>query len=133
MRRISRWFLIAAMLSPAVVTGCGSEQPPVCDSLASVQHSIGQLRDTNVAENGLTQLKTDLQQLGASLDELAGQASAQVAAEVQAVQAAVTQFRTSVTTARADPNTVNLGAVRQAFTAVPAAVNNLGEALAGTC
>jgi hypothetical protein len=125
--------LIAAMLSPAVAAGCGAEQAPVCASLESVQHSIQQLRDVNVAENGLSQLKTDLQQLRVHLDELTDQAAGQFSTEVQAVQAAVTQFRTTVTTARADPSAVNLAAVRTAFAAVPAAVNNLGQALAGTC
>jgi outer membrane murein-binding lipoprotein Lpp len=133
MRRITRWLVIAAMLSTSVTAGCGSEPAPVCASLASVQHSIAQLRNVTVAENGLTQLKTDLQQLRIYLDELVSQASAEFATEVQAVQAAVTQFRTSVSTARAEPTAVNLTAVRTAFTAVPDAVNGLGQALAGTC
>ena len=124
--------MIAAMLG-TTLAGCASEPAPVCASLASVQHSIAQLRNANVAENGLSQLKTDLQQLRVYLDELTTQASSQFATEVQAVQAAVTHFRASVSTARADPTAVNLAAVREAFTAVPPAVNNLGKALAGTC
>jgi membrane-bound lytic murein transglycosylase len=133
MRRITGCLVIAAMMSTTVAAGCGSEPAPVCASLASVQHSIAQLRNASVAENGLTQIKTDLQQLRVYLDELTTQASAQFATEVRAVQAAVTQFRTSVSTARTDPTAANLAAVRGAFTAVPPTVNSLGKALAGTC
>jgi hypothetical protein len=135
MRPISRWIAIALVLGALATGGCAEaeDQPPVCDSFAAVQQTIGQIKNANVAENGLSQLKTDLQKLKTDLEKLYADAAASFATQVQAIRAAADTLAASIATARADPNTTNLAAVRTALAGVPASVQALGDAMKGTC
>ncbi|GAA3351784.1 hypothetical protein GCM10020358_82810 [Amorphoplanes nipponensis] len=132
MKRIS--FPIAAV---AVVTlglgGCGTDQPPVCDSLAAVQTTMHQILNANVAENGLAPLKTHLQQLKADVTVLLTDAAAQFAPEVAGVRAAADQVSTSVATAQQNPDAAHLNEVRITLGALRSSLNGLGDAMSGTC
>jgi flagellar capping protein FliD len=126
--------IAGAVVFAALGTGaCSTDQPAVCDSFEAVQNSVDHIRNTNVAENGLIQLQTDLTQLRTNLQQLVADAQAQFASEAQAVQAAATQFSSSVTTARADPNAGNLAAVRPPMNALQTSVQALGDTMKGTC
>ena len=126
---------IAALTAAATLAigGCGTDQPPVCDSLAAVQHTMHQVRTTTVAENGLAALTTQLRQLRADVRLLLDEAGTQFAPEVAAVRAAAGQVSTSVAAARGTPDVVHLGAVRTSLGALQVSVRNLGDALSGTC
>ncbi|MEV4641449.1 hypothetical protein AB0J80_29305 [Actinoplanes sp. NPDC049548] len=113
--------------------GCGSDQPPVCDSLDAVQTTMDHVRDANVSENGLTQLETGLQQLRTDLQQLAADAKAQFAPEIDMVKNAANQFRVSVDDARAAPDAKTLAAVQATRTTLRSSVQNLGDAMSGTC
>jgi hypothetical protein len=133
MRSTSRVIAGAAVFAALGTGACSTDQPAVCDSFAAVQNSIDQIRNANVTENGLTQLRTDLTQLRTNMQQLLADAQAQFASEAQAVQAAATQFSASVATARADPNAANLSAVRPPLNALQSSVQTLGVAMSGTC
>jgi hypothetical protein len=137
MRPISKLIAIAVVLGALAIGGCaegeGEAKPPVCDSFAAVQLTIDQIQNANVAENGLSQLKTDLQKLKTELEKLYADAAAAFATQVQAVKAAADTLAASITTARADPNAANLAAVRTALAGVPASLQTLGDAMKGTC
>lgn len=113
--------------------GCGTDQPPVCDSLAAVQATMNQVRDTNVSENGLAPLKGNLQQLKLDLQQLTTDAAAQFAPEVEVVKAAANQFSASVDSARTDPDAGALASVRATLGTLQNSVRNLGDAMSGTC
>lgn len=127
-----------AVVATLGVAGCGgdssgSEQPAACESLAAVQKSMDQVQNTNVSENGLAKLKSDLQQLRTDLQQLVVDAQAQFATQVDAVKVAVDNFAQTITAARAAPNRTNLATVRSAFATVRDSVRNLGDAMASTC
>ncbi|MEV8508900.1 hypothetical protein AB0368_29275 [Actinoplanes sp. NPDC051475] len=133
MRRIPKWIAIAAVSALLGAGGCGTDQPPVCDSLAAVQATMNQVRNANVAENGLTYLETNLQQLKLDLRQLATDATAQFAPEVEVVRAAANQFSASLDTARADLDVTALAGVRATLGTLQNSVRNLGDAMSGTC
>jgi hypothetical protein len=122
---------------PATMAGggaCGTdEKPPVCDSVAAVQTSADHVRDANVSENGLTQLRTDLTQLKASLQQLYADAQAQFATETAAVKASADVLAVSLSAARAEPDASNLAAVRTAATGLQTTVRQLADTVASTC
>jgi hypothetical protein len=136
---MSKWIAIVAMFAAlgAGTSACsestGTEQPAVCDSLAAVVKSIDEVKKANVSENGLNQLRIDLQRLRANLQELYTDAQAQFATQVQAVREAVDNFADTIATARATPNAANFSTVRSAFTAVQDDVRSLSDAVAGSC
>ncbi|PRY30833.1 hypothetical protein [Pseudosporangium ferrugineum] len=126
---------IAAMTVAATlgIGGCGADPPPVCASLAAVQTTMHQIRNVNVAENGLPPLKAQLQQLRADVRQLLTDAGAQFAAEIAAVRAASEQVSESVAAARETPGVAGLASVRTALAQLQAGVRTLGDAMSGTC
>jgi uncharacterized phage infection (PIP) family protein YhgE len=126
---------IAAVTAAAslAIGGCSTDQPAVCDSLAAVQTAMNQIRNVNVSENGLGSLKPYLQQLQADVNQLLTDAAAQYAPQVQAVRTAADQVSTSVATARATPDVVNLSAARSTIGDLQASLRSLADAMSGTC
>src|SRR5690242_4493517 len=133
MRRTTA-ILAAAVLGALPVAGCGSEsQPAVCDSLAAAQLSAQHVRETNVAENGLSQLRTNLQQLRDDVQQLIAEAKSQWATQADAIRSALDQVSASVQTAKAAPNATNFSAVRATLTTLDDSVRSLGDAMRDTC
>ncbi|MEV4701749.1 hypothetical protein [Actinoplanes sp. NPDC049316] len=130
MRTFTAAVTVAAALGAG---GCGTDQPPVCDSLAAVRTTMEQVRNVNVAENGLGALKTQLQQLRTDVRRLLDDTSAQFASQAQAVRTAAEQVSASVATARETPDAAHLGAVRTSLSTLQGSVRTLGDAMSGTC
>jgi hypothetical protein len=134
MRPISR--LLAAVAVALLLGGCAEEQqdrPAVCDSYDSVQASADDLRNATISENGLSQVRTDLEELRHALVQLVDDARAQYATEVDTIEKAAADLRTAVTAARADPGPMTLSAVGDAAAWLRETVHRLGTAMADTC
>ena len=130
-RMITR--IAAVTVAASVLGGCGTDQPPVCDSLVAVQTTMHQVRNANVAENGLAPLKANLQQLKADVTLLLTEAGAQFAPQAETVRAAADQVRTSVAAAQASPDVAHLAEVRTTLGALRSSLQVLGDAMSGTC
>jgi hypothetical protein len=126
------WIAFAAAFA-ALTGGCSTDQAPVCDSLAAVQTSIDHVRDANVSENGLTQLKTDLNQLKSDLVSLRTDGQAQFPGQIEAVRAAANQLSASIAAARATPEVTTLAAVRTSMSGLQNSVRQLADAMSGSC
>ena len=125
---------IAAVTAAALVLGgCGTDQPPVCDSLVAVQTTMHQVRNANVAENGLAPLQANLRQLKADVGVLLTEASTQFGPEADMVRTAADQVSTSVAAARQSPDVAHLGEVRTTLGALRSSLQVLGDAMSGTC
>lgn len=137
MRITRKWIppaLALALLSGA--GGCSSDdaaKPPVCDSFTAAQTTVDHIRDINISENGLTQLKPYLTQLRDQLTQLYNDAKAQFAPQADQLKASVTQLGTAARTAQADPSTPNLKGVRTALASVGDSWDNLRSMMAQTC
>jgi hypothetical protein len=130
---MSRWIAVAVALATLGAGACGTDKPAVCDSFAAVQNSIEHIRNANVAENGLSQLTTDLSQLKPSLEQLYADAKTQYTAEIESLRAAVSQFSANLTTARTEPNAHNLAGAGIALAALQDSARRLADAISGTC
>jgi hypothetical protein len=98
-----------------------------------VRTSVDQVRNANVSENGLTQVRADLSGLRTNLQQLYAEAQTQFATEVAAVKTSADAFTASLTTARAAPDVRNLASVRTAIAGLRTTVQNLSDAMASTC
>lgn len=133
MTRISTRIAVVTAVATLGIGGCGTDKPPGCDSLEAVQTTMHQIRNANVAENGLTQLRTDLQQLRRDLQQLRTDAEAQFAPQVGVVKTAADQFSTSIAAARDKPDAATLSAVRTSLGALQTSIQGLRDAMSGTC
>jgi hypothetical protein len=127
---------VAAIVGLLSSAGCGADEPaapPVCASLDAVRATAEHIRNTNVSENGVGQMRTYLGQLRTDLEQLATDAAAQFGPQTQQLRAATDNLSASITTARTVPNADNLQSVRDAAGAVRANVQILRDAAAGTC
>ncbi|HYN95122.1 MAG TPA: hypothetical protein VES42_14830 [Pilimelia sp.] len=115
------------------VAGCGTDQPPVCDSLAAAQATMNHIRNANVAENGLAPLEAQLQQLNVDVSRLRADAATHLAPEFAAVKAAADQLSASLAAAREVPDAAHLSAVRTTLGAVQVSLRSLGDAMSDTC
>lgn len=113
--------------------GCGTDPPPVCDSLAAAQTTMHQIRNANVSENGLAPLKAHLQQLKVDVRLLLTDAAAQFAPQVEGVRAAADQVSTSVAKAQETPDAAQISEVRTTLGALRSSLKELGDAMSGTC
>jgi outer membrane murein-binding lipoprotein Lpp len=134
MRRIAL-LVSAAVLGVLPVAGCASDSPQaaVCDSLTAVQNSAQHVRETNVAENGLNQLRTNLIQLRTDVQQLIHNAKTQWAPQAQAIQASLDQVGSAVNAAKSAPSAAAFDAVRQALATLENSVKALGDAMRSTC
>ena len=134
MRRIAL-LVSAAVLGVLPVAGCASDSPQavVCDSLTAVQNSAQHVRETNVAENGLNQLRTNLVQLRTDVQQLIHNAKTQWAPQAQAIQSSLDQVSSAVTAAKTTPGATSFDAVRTALTGLENSVKALGDAMRSTC
>ena len=133
MRRILARITILTTLATLAIGGCSADEPPGCASLEAVQTTMRQIRNANVAENGLTQLRADLQQLRRELQQLRTDAEAQFGPQVAAVKTAADQFSTSVAAAREAPDVAHLSTVRTSLGALQTSVEGLRAAMSGSC
>jgi hypothetical protein len=133
MRRAAIPAAVVATAAAVLMTGCTSDKPPMCDSLAAVRQSADQLRTANISENGLSAVSEDLSRLKSDLAQFSADAKAQFQPQTDALKSTVDQLRSSVTNAKAAPTAASLGAVRTSLTAVGDAARDLRGAVAGTC
>jgi hypothetical protein len=126
----------AAVLAVLPAAACSSSDTPtaaVCDSLTAVQNSAQHVRETNVAENGLNQLRTDLIQLRTDVQGLIAAAKTQWAPQANAIRTSLDQLGSTVDAAKSAPSRPAFDAVRQAVAALETNVKALGDAMHGTC
>jgi hypothetical protein len=127
--------IVTVVAATAFLGGCAGEEqrPAVCDSYDAVQASADDLRNANISENGLSQVRTDLQELRRNLEVLLDDARELYATQVDTVQLAAEQLATTVAAARAEPGPMTLSAVGDAAAWLRETVNRLGTAMADTC
>jgi hypothetical protein len=127
--------IVTVVAAAAFLGGCAGEEhsAAVCDSYDAVQASADDLRNANISENGLSQVRTDLQALRKNLEVLLDDARELYATQVDTVQLAAEQLAATVTAARAEPGPMTLSAVGDAAAWLRETVHRLGTAMADTC
>jgi len=126
---------VTAVTVTMLLGGCGGsgDQPAVCDSLDAVQASVDHMNVANYSENGMSQMRSDLEGLKLNLQQLTDDAQAQVQPQVQAIRASADQVSASVSAAKANPTETTLDGVRGAMAALSDALRGARTAVSGTC
>jgi len=122
-----------AVLMTGAMAACSSDKPAVCDDVDTLQSSIDNLQDVQVSENGLNAMSSTLTQIKQDLQQLGADTKAEFGDEADAVRASVTALEESVDGAKADPSSTTLSAVGTAVTGVEGSLTALIEAVSGTC
>ncbi|BBH67305.1 hypothetical protein ACTI_39900 [Actinoplanes sp. OR16] len=130
--------LITAIVAAAVLgtSGCAaseSDTPAVCESFATVQNTVNQIRNVNVSENGIAAARPYVAELLNQLNQLVLDAQAQFKPQADQLKTAVDQLSTSVEGARSDPGAAAFAAVRTAITSVGDSARALRDAIGGAC
>ena len=124
----------AAVLGVLPTAGCGTESTPaVCDSLSAVQLSAQHVRETNVAENGLSQLRTNLTQLRTDVQQLVTDAQGRWNEQAAEIRGNLDRLKASIEAAQATPSSTTIGAIRSSLNTLMASVTDLGDAMRDTC
>ncbi|WP_433829898.1 hypothetical protein ACQP2E_09415 [Actinoplanes sp. CA-015351] len=125
--------LAAAVLGTSGCAGSESDAPAVCESFATVQNTVTQIRNANVSENGIVAVRPYVAELLNQLNQLVLDAQAQFKPQADQLRITVDQLSASVDGARADPGAATFAAVRGAITAVGDSARALRDAIGGTC
>jgi hypothetical protein len=127
--------IVAAAAAIVLLGGCADDEsrPAVCDSYDAVQASVDDLRNANISENGLSQVRTDLKELRHGLEQLLDDARANFQTQVDPIRLATDELATAVATARSEPTAMTLAAVGDAAAWLRETVHRLGTAMADTC
>lgn len=132
MRRMAV-ILVAAPILGLGLAGCQDTPTAVCESLDAVQNSAQHVRQTNVAENGLSQLRTNLTQLRTDVQQLVADAKGQWSAQADQINQSLELLKASVIAAQATPSSTNIGAIRSALNTLEASVRDLANAMRDAC
>src|SRR3954447_15978311 len=132
LRSISVTCLAAASI--AVLAGCGSSnKPAVCTDKTNFQDSINQLKDVNVASDGLGALQTQLKDVQSSATTLVASAQDQFAPQAAAFKTAIASLGTAVQTAAGSPSAASISTVAVGISGVQSAFKSLSDAVSSTC
>lgn len=135
--RTSRlWTLGAALLLATTLTACGSadnDQPAVCASLESLESSVAGLTDITLNKDALAQLEDGLDEITSDLDDVKDDAGDEFSTEIDAVERASSDLRTTLDAAVATPSLQAIAAVGTPLKALGTSLRSLGDAVKSTC
>jgi hypothetical protein len=120
------------LLGGSGLSACGGK-PAVCDDVAALQQSMSKIKDAKVGQNALDTLTNESANIKAQLQKLGKDASAQYSSQVDKVKSTSKALSTSVRTASTNPTSATFTAVSDDAKALGAAVNDLADAVSGTC
>lgn len=110
-----------------------SARPALCDSLDALRASVQQLGNVNVTAAGLSGFQDAWQAVKTDLQQVATDAQAQYAPQVDKVKADTDAVGSAADAARADPTTTSLSAVRDAVHTLADDVGHLVDEVSPEC
>jgi hypothetical protein len=116
-----------------VLVACGSDEPAVCSSVDSLTASVDDLKDVDVAADGLAALQSQLTTIKGDLADVKKDATSEFSAQIQAVDTSYSALMTSAEAAKSDTSPTNLAAVAAAVAAFGDDVTTLTEDVKSTC
>lgn len=124
--------VLSLLLVAPGLAACGG-QPAVCGDVQALQTSVQKIKDTNLSQDGLSVVTTELGKIRTEVSQLAKDASAQYSSQVSDVKSSAAALQQSVSGAVASPSASTLGQVKTDLQGLGAAVKRLNDALGSTC
>jgi glutamine synthetase type III len=132
---------IAVALLVGVTAGCssgstssgGTSEPAVCSSTDALQASVADLRNVQVAQNGIAALQDSVAAVRSNLQQVAHDAKSQYSTQVDQLQAGVDQLQAAAGTAQRAPSADTLNAVTASIRTLGDEVRGFADDVASTC
>jgi chemotaxis protein histidine kinase CheA len=114
-------------------TSSQTSQANACAQMDDLRSAVEGLRNINLAENGLAALDSGLTQVKTEFQQLRDALSTELKPKVQAVATSIDHLQDSVSAARANPTSSTLKAVETNFRQLQATVSDLRTAVSEIC
>ncbi|MGO4255014.1 hypothetical protein [Marmoricola sp. RAF53] len=126
---------VAGLALAASLAGCGgSDQAPVCDSVASLKSSVAQVKDLDpTAPGALDELQSGLGDVKTDLLAVKADAKSEFSAEVETIQGGYQTLLESVQALKTDPTTSDPSKVKSELTAFGSDIGKLITDIEETC
>jgi hypothetical protein len=111
---------------------CGGE-PEVCADVEALRADVDDLKAVEVQPGSLADFSAAFDEVVADVDRLVEDASSEYEAEIDAVQSAARDLTTSIEAVAQEPSGPAITQVSADFGVLTTAVDNLQEAVGGTC
>lgn len=127
-----------AVAALALLSGCGSSggtsaEPAVCTDVDAIQATVTSMKDVQIGQGAVPQIKTDLVQLQGQLQTLKTNAQDQYATQIDGVTTALTTLQSAVQAVESSPSATALGTLTTAVGTTVTAVQTLTTAVSDTC
>lgn len=128
----------ALVVLVATLAGCGSgsgedDTPAVCSSVDALRSSVAALTDVQVERGALDTFQKAFDKVRADLSTVVKDAKREYADEVDTVEEAVSDLRTSLDAAASAPTAANIAAVGAVSKALGTSLTTLVDAVDSTC
>jgi hypothetical protein len=132
---------IAVALLVGVTAGCssgstsagGTSEPAVCSSTDALQASVADLRNVQVAQNGIAALQDSVAAVRSNLQQVAHDAKSQYSAQVDKLQADFDQVQDAAGAAQRTPSADTLNGVTASIRTLGDEVRGFADDVASTC
>jgi hypothetical protein len=132
---LRRWGLVpaAVLVLATLATGCSSSKPAYCTDASQLKTSVDNLGNVNVAQNGLSSLKTALSKVETNAKTFTADAKSAFPSQTTALKNSLSSLETAITSAQDQPSVAAAAAVVPSVTQVKTAASNLQNAVKGKC
>jgi len=124
---------ITALLAVPLVASCSSDKAPVCSSLDTLKGSVQNLRDVNVEQGAVPEIKSDVAQVQTDFQTFKGDAKDQYSAEITQLSSALVASSNSANLAASTPSLSAVAGLAVALKTVSNAAKTLSSAVEDTC
>jgi hypothetical protein len=125
--------LIVIVLALVAASCGGSDKPAVCGKRDDLQSSVDKLLNVNPVSDGMTAVRSSLDDVQQQLKDLASAAGDQYQPQVQALQASTAQVATDVKNLSGGDRSAALSALPGHVSAVQTDWNALTDAVGSAC
>ena len=129
-----RWVLlpIASLVLCPLLAGCGST-PAYCTDADQLKTSVDHLGKVDVAQNGLSSLKTALDNVATDANTFANEAKTTFASQTNALRTSVSDLKAALKAAVNQPSPASVGTVTTSVTHVKNSATALQNAVKSKC
>jgi len=133
MSRRALGLVTIGVLLAGVVSACSDDKPPICSSVDALKSSVQNLRDVQVQQGAVSEIKSDAAEVKSDFDTLKSEAKGQYSTEIAALNNALVATSNSANKAAAAPSGSALLGLTASVKSLGTATSALTSAVKNTC